>query len=252
MSFCSFIYRYAVLAGLVVTISPLGTAAARSISLEQDGILAIEAESSVDLPSQEWVFESDIAGFSGDGYLRAQRTSFNTPGFGILGYDFLVTNTADYQFAFSSRIGLGTSRSEHNDSWVRLVDEQGQGITPIANNNDTRAGEWHKVFMNVNGSWAHNASNRDRDARSLAWNLVEGTQYELQISSRSEDHLVDRLILWDRDRYNFANEATGTNPNNVAFRGLATSIVVPEPASAALILMSVAGIATRRRSIHCC
>ncbi|QDU70333.1 hypothetical protein [Mucisphaera calidilacus] len=169
-----------------------------------------------------------ITGFSGTGYLRAQRDALGSPGHGTLTYAFEITNSASYQFAFSSRIGAGTQSSEHNDTWVRIVDADGNALAPIPNENVKNGAYWYKVYMNNRHGWIHDASNKDNDPHSLSWNLAAGAQYAIQISSRSKDHLVDRLFLGDRNRYALANKTSGKSANNTMFRNLENSLLAGE------------------------
>ncbi|MEM9252820.1 MAG: PEP-CTERM sorting domain-containing protein [Planctomycetota bacterium] len=211
---------------------------------EADGIVAIEAESASSIPAQ-WQVESSVAGYSGSGYLRALQSS--GPGVGVISYDFKINTTSDFQFAFRNRIGQGSSTTDHNDTWVRLTDDEGNGLAPIPNDNVvTGSNQWYKVYMNVLGSWTHNASNKDFDPNSLSWSLTAGNEYSLEIANRSSGHLVDRLFLWDREEYNLANQGGGWGANNGAFDALPNS-VVPEPSSAALVALGAMALGWRRR-----
>lgn len=191
--------------------------------LEEAGLVVIEAESQ-DV-SQYFILESSEDGFLGSGYLRAQTDSFNSGGKGTIEYPFLINTAGTYQLAMRSRIGHGDSNTESNDTFFRLVHDDGVAITPEPNDNTPHSGGWHKVYMNTGGKWSNDASNHDNNPRSVSWNLQSGQRYALQISARSKDHLLDRIILWDRSAYSLANKATGKQANNAEFDALFPSPV---------------------------
>jgi rhamnogalacturonyl hydrolase YesR len=191
------------------------------IHYESDGLVVIEAESQP--PGSRFDFETRVPGFKGSGYFRGNLDILNLGGFAKVSYPFFINEGGTYQFAFRSRIGRGDSSTDANDSFIRLVDSAGNPVQPVPNQNVTTSDSWYKVYMNVNGSWSHQASNKDQDPHSLSWNLESGTGYALELSVRSRDHLVDRLILWDTARHNLANTRTGKQPDEAAFHTLDAS-----------------------------
>ncbi|MEM9417999.1 MAG: PEP-CTERM sorting domain-containing protein [Planctomycetota bacterium] len=238
------------IAALVLSVSMGSGIVAQDTYLEKDGLLVLEAEAASNIPTNHWAVDSSVAGASGGSYLRAKTNSFGNPGRGTISYNFQTTSTGNFQFNFRSRIGQGTSNTEHNDTWVRLVDRNGNAIAPIANNNDVRSGRWMKAYRNGNVSqWISQASNRDNDPHSISWSLQKDTEYAIQLSSRSAGHLVDRLYLWDRSRYNFANQNAGWGANENALNNLTNSGLVPEPGTAALSLGVMGWLLLRRRQI---
>jgi len=193
--------------------------------IESEGLLVIEVES-IDSGSR-FTLESSVAGYKGTGYFRGNANMFNIGGVGKLAYPFEIANSSTYQFAFRSRIGEGTSNTDSNDTFIRLVDSEGNPVIPVANQNVTTTGSWYKVYMNHAGDWSHQASNKDNDPHSLSWVLEAGNMYALEMSVRSKNHLVDRLILWDINQYNLANKLTGKQPNEAAFDKLTVSVPPP-------------------------
>lgn len=188
---------------------------------EADGLLVMEVESQD--PGARFDFENSVPGYKGSGYFRGNLDILNVGGFSKITYPFSITEGGTYQFAFRSRIGRGTSNTDANDSFIRLVDADGNPVQPVPNQNVTTTESWYKVYMNVTGTWSHQASNKDNDPHSLSWTLEPATEYALEMSIRSKDHLVDRLILWDTSRYNLANKTTGKQPDEAAFNALEES-----------------------------
>ncbi|MBB6428272.1 hypothetical protein HNQ40_000078 [Algisphaera agarilytica] len=224
-----------------------GQASAQDVYLEKDGLLVLEAEAA-DVPSNHWQVESAVAGASGGTYLRAKTNSFGTPGMGIIDYHFETTTTGTFQFNYRTRIGQGSSSTDHNDTWVRLVDDNSNPVVPVVNNNDIRTGQWMKAYRNGDiTQWISQASNLDNVGRSISWSLEEGMRYSLQISSRSAGHLVDRLYLWDKSQYNFADKDRGFGANENALNAFGNSQLVPEPGTAVLTLGVVGAVLLGRR-----
>lgn len=194
---------------------------AARIYLEANGLVVMEAESQD--PGQSFSLEDTVQGYTGTGYFRGKINSFNTGGVGPVAYPFHIVTGGRYQFAFRSRIGEGTSSTDANDSFIRLVDEEGVPVTPVPNNHVVTSGSWYKVYMNIFGSWSHQASNKDNDPHSLSWQLEAGKTYAIQMAVRSRGHLVDRLILWNHARHSLANKTTGKGTTELLFNNLEES-----------------------------
>mgnify|MGYP005841540609 CR=1 FL=1 len=199
----------------------LALPALAQLHYEADGLLVMEVESQD--PGARFDFERSESGYKGMGYFRGNLGPFNVGGLSEITYPFLIEEGGTYQFAFRSRIGRGTSTTEANSSFIRLVDAEGNPLEPVPNENVVTSDSWYKLYLNVNGSWSHEASNNENDPHSLSWNLQSGQEYALEISIHSKDHLVDRLILWDTTRHNLANTTTGKSPNEAAFNAIEPS-----------------------------
>ncbi len=194
---------------------------------EADGLLVIEAESQS--PGSRFDIERNEPGYKGTGYFRGNLDFPNLGGLSKVTYPFFVSEGGTYQFAFRSRIGRGTGTTEANSSFIRLVDADGNPVEPVPNQNVVTSDSWYKVYMNVNGSWSHQASNKDNDPHSLSWVLQPGGQYALELSVHSKDHLVDRLILWETARHSLASTTTGKETNESAFNALEASRTSNKP-----------------------
>ncbi|GEM_PF-1397175 len=172
---------------------------------EENGLVVFEVESSPALSG--WRSETTISDYKGDAYYYCTQNGLSSGGNGLLEYNFDVTNAGEYQLQWRSYIAKGSDSTEHNDSWARLVDSDGNPVTPIANSLDP-TGSWYKVYMNTTGRWHWQASNVDGNPKAIAWNLEAGKTYTFQISARSEGHAIDRVLLWNRSGgfgHNFGN-----------------------------------------------
>ena len=236
----------------ILIFAPSSLQAQAPVYQATNGYLAVEAESATNLPTG-WVRENTFADASGESYLRTTLNSFGRPGRGILNYNFAVDSGGAFQFALRSQIGEGDSGTDSNDTWVRLLDANGNALAPRSNQNDPRGNQWFKSYQNNFGRWSYQASNVDRVGRSISWQLADDTEYTLQLSARSRGYLVDRIFLWDQGLYNFANEERGfaTGNSQRAFDRLQNSALVsavPEPSSVALLLsLGLLGACQRRR-----
>lgn len=171
-----------------------------------------------------------FSGASGGEYLRTTQNSFGTPGLGILSYDFHVDTGGAFQFAMRSQVGEGTSTTDANDTWVRVVDSMGVPLVPRANDNDIRTGQWMKAYQNSIGQWNYQASNVDNVGRSISWQLADDTSYSLQLSARSRGLLLDRIFLYDQSRYELNDEFRGfrTGRSAAGFDALTNSALVSQ------------------------
>lgn len=173
---------------------------------ELNGIVVMEAES---VPiGDQWAFETEIAGYSGIGYIVGQVDTFNLGGKGLMRFPIQIGSGGRYQLSWKSRITEGDSNTDFNDSFARLTDASGTPIDTVPNEN-VKIGEWYKVYMNKVNQWSYDARNKDNDPHSLSWNLEADTLYYFEISARSKGHGLDRIVLWNRDQHSFGNFENG-------------------------------------------
>ncbi|MEX0291564.1 MAG: Ig-like domain-containing protein [Flavobacteriaceae bacterium] len=172
----------------------------------QNGLVIIEAE---DLnTSAGWTTNSSASGFTGNGYLEWQGgDSFNTPGNGLISTSIEINEPGTYLFQWRNKVGHGTSITESNDTWLRFPDAsdfygekagghivypKGSGKSP----NPAGAGSngWFKVYVNsLDWVWAANTS--DHDPHKIYVTFDTAGIYTMEISGRSDHHLIDRIVL---------------------------------------------------------
>ena len=204
---------------LLLASVPLSLAA--QYYLEADGVLVIESES--ELTTSAFALETTVPGYKGDAYLRNIFELEGTGGFRKMSYPIRMANAGTYQLALRSRIGAGDDPTTANSSFIRLLDESGTPIEPVANQNVPANELWFEVHTTVLGAWNHESSNNEADPRSLAWQLEKGGKYTLEFSVRNRDHLVDRFILWNRGLHAFADTTTGKGTDETALDALLAS-----------------------------
>ena len=179
----------------------------RPLFQEENGLVVIEAESAM-IPG-EWSQETALSPFTGENYLLYTGPDlFNTPGRALLEYEIMISTPGKYRFQWRSRIAIGDSNTEHNDSWLRfpnasdfygqkgeaLVYPKGVGKTPNPEGS-TREG-WFKIYQNVRDNWTWRASTSDRDPHDIFVEFDSAGTYLMQIAGRSNGHAIDRIALY--------------------------------------------------------
>lgn len=188
---------------------------------EENGLVVIEAESSISFG--EWTKETAIPLFTGENYLLYQGADyFNSPGNSKMTYQLQITTAGKYRFQWRSRIAIGDSNTEHNDSWLRFPDaadfyaEKGnvrlypKGIGKTPNPEGSSREGWFKVYQNVRNNWTWRASTSDRDPHNIYVEFDSAGTYTLEVAGRSNGHALDRIVLY----HSAVSEAVATNINN--------------------------------------
>ncbi|MBT8184207.1 MAG: hypothetical protein KJN76_05160, partial [Eudoraea sp.] len=174
---------------------------------EVNGIAVIEAES-VDGPG--WAQRSSQSGFTGNGYNSYEGTNyFGSPGNNVVTYTVRINTPGTYRFQWRNKIGVlasSNASTEHNDSWLKFPDAsdfygqrgnsriwpKGSGKSP--NPEGASGGGWFKVYTNtINWSWSTQTSDFDPHQVFAVFNSPG--VYRIQVSGRSNGHLIDRMVL---------------------------------------------------------
>ncbi|WP_067151781.1 malectin domain-containing carbohydrate-binding protein [Pseudotamlana agarivorans] len=174
---------------------------------EVDGLVVIEAEN-LSLPTG-WNVENTTTGFTGSGYISwAGGESFSSPGQGVITTKIKINAAGTYLLQWRTRIGEGNNiiANNDNDAWVRFNDAsefyakqgnriiypQGSGQTPVANGSGgdnwfnlyTYFGFWN--WLTITNEYSPYAIYVDFDAPGI---------YTMEISARSENYSIDRIVL---------------------------------------------------------
>ena len=171
------------------------------VFLESNGLVVIEAES---MPVVgQWELRTEVANFKGTGYLHWTGPIRLAPNAAVdrdaITYHFKIENAGNYEFRFRSYIAGGDSALDSNDSWVRFP--TGENI-----DGELELHGWTKAFQNQFGQWSWGANTEDHvngGSSQLRQYFSAGEHY-MQISGRSTDHAVDRMILFNTDMRGFA------------------------------------------------
>jgi uncharacterized protein YjdB len=172
-----------------------------------NGIVVMEAEN-LSIPSG-WSKQSTVSGFTGSGYISWTGPEyFSSVGNGLISTKIFINSPGVYRFQMRSRVGNGSSSTEHNDTWVRFPDAsdyfalKGSGTTKIypkgsgktPNPNGAGSGGWFKIYMN-SLNWTWNTYTSDNDAHDIYVQFNSSGVYTMELSARSSFHLIDRLVL---------------------------------------------------------
>ncbi len=195
--------------------------------LESGGVVVIDIES-LSIPSG---WQSRTGDGSIDGYIEwTSGNNFNSPGNGTITANVFISEPGTYQFLWRSSIRNGTDTTEHNDSWLKILADQFYGLknqsivcpkgSPSSNAcqggnpNGSSSDGWFKIYRSGGAAndWKWQASTSDNDAHDIYADFSRAGNYRIQISARSSNHGLDRLVLF-RSR----------NPSSNVGRASATS-----------------------------
>ncbi|MEH6770807.1 putative Ig domain-containing protein [Maribacter arcticus] len=183
---------------------------------ENNGLVVIEMESLT--YGSNWSEQTSASGFTGDSYLFNSVDSFGSPGNGTITTQVEITTPGLYRFQWYNKIGIIAATdptTEHNDAWLRFNDADdfygaiddagttgivypvGVGKTPIVQG--ASSGGWLKVYTNTI-AWNWNTKTSDNDARKVFVQFDNPGIYTMEVSSRSDGHLIDRATLHKVDQ----------------------------------------------------
>lgn len=154
------------------------------IFIEKNGLIVFEVES---IPIAEgWELETEVNGYSGEGYLTWKLPTNTQPqGQGLLAYTFKVSNPGTYTVKIRN-FHPCEDFTECNDIFLKM--------------NDT---EWRKNFNHTLAEWDWNSQQDvDHVFSDASYELEEGI-HTLYLSRRSEDFSIDKIAI--------LNEATPEN-----------------------------------------
>ncbi|WP_026810752.1 malectin domain-containing carbohydrate-binding protein, partial [Arenibacter latericius] len=183
---------------------------------ENNGLVVMEMENLIF--GANWSEETSETGFTGNGYLNNQVDNFNTPGNGTITTKVNITTPGVYRFQWHNKIGTiapSNPNTEHNDAWLRFPDADdffssgattgvepkkypgGSGKTPVVNG--ATSGGWFKVYTNTI-AWNWDTQTSDNELQYVFVQFDNPGEYTMEISSRSEGHLIDRATLHKVDQ----------------------------------------------------
>ncbi len=189
---------------------------------EKNGVVMMEVESSA--PKGGWKLQRSLSGYSGSGYYIWTGTdafSKGSAGRGAITYTFRIAKAGNYQMRWRSRIGKGTSRTEHNDSWVRFP--TGKNVR-----GEQALSGWTKVFMNTRDKWVWQSATVDRVGKSVRQYFSAGV-HTVQISGRSSGHAIDKIALYRYDSVSFSASKFDSLPNSGTGASTSAPSRNPEP-----------------------
>lgn len=171
------------------------------------GLVVIEAEN-LEISGTNWNIKTNFNDYTGAGYLSWDgNNSLNNPGNGLITTSIKISTPGTYRFQWRSRIGVGSNSTEHNDSWLRFpnasdfyaekngnrIYPKGSGQTP--NPNGAGSDGWFKIYLSGSTNWTWSTRTSDNDAHDIFVVFNTPGIYSMEISGRSQYHLIDRITL---------------------------------------------------------
>ena len=189
---------------------------------DDNGLIVIEIESQP--PADDWVLETAVDGYTGSGYYRWDGPNNNgTQGEGLLEYTIQVQRTGTYRFVWRSK-NVPEVRGLHNDAWLRFPDVPagdfygvnnenvvypvGSGFTP--NPEGAGGNNWFKIYQSQPEDWSWQALTNDNNGYIIFVDFDTPGVYTMQISGRSSDFAIDRVVL----SHDSINNNTARDLNN--------------------------------------
>lgn len=191
---------------------------------ESEGIVIMEIESAENYGN--WELETSLTGHTGDGYLHYKGVNFySDPGNSLLNFEIAIEQAGRYRFQWHSKIAIGESNTEHNDSWLKFKDasdfygeKDGQRVYPkgvgkTPNPNGTSKDGWLKIYQNNQNNWTWITRTSDHDPHEIFVEFDTAGIYKLEISGRSNGHAINRLALF-HDEANAAQALDLSRPES--------------------------------------
>ncbi|WP_194766550.1 T9SS type A sorting domain-containing protein [Tamlana sp. I1] len=180
---------------------------------EQNGILTIEMESGV-INDSRWKIGTENETINGQlrvtNYLYwTGAESFSNLSNAPIVYKIKINNPGTYRFAWRMRVGMGTSKGEHNDAWLKIDGEDFYGIKdgnkvypkPYCNSDASltcAAGSSTQNFIKAFGNrldWGFVTNTNDHVAHRVFVTFNEAKEYTITVDARSTYLFIDRMVL---------------------------------------------------------
>ncbi len=192
---------------------------------EVNGIAVMEAESNV-IPSQWSVSLKNQESF----IEWIDEEFFGTPGEGTITYKVSFSKTGLYRLQWRNKINQGTDKSQNNDTWLKMPNNQNVVFFGYKGNNDASASdveselsknsdkivfpkgtdlgndaagskdEWLKIYTN-NAGWTWETNTNDETPFHVYVKINNPGVYELNISGRAKFHAIDKIVLYHIDTH---------------------------------------------------
>jgi hypothetical protein len=189
----------------------LSSAVADEIHNEADGIVRLEVENT-NSPLGLWEKKSDLAGFSGSGYLEFTGNEFDLgDADSPLSYHFKINRGGTYVLDLHcAKKTIGEHADWANDCYVRVVGDYSAGPgphdVPMGNASLSLLKRDTKYFGGKSNAWEwsvgdwHFTGGRldpggKKNKRTAIYNFKAGETYTLVISGRSKAFRIDRAVF---------------------------------------------------------
>jgi hypothetical protein len=185
---------------------------AEAETISNSGLVVVELESNQQ--SSSWKKGSTEVEGKSITYIFSDTEYFKNPGNKLLEYKIKIGLPGTYGFLWHSKVGAGTSPTDNNDTWLRIIDaddffaknSQGSILHPkgiCVSDCPNGAGEkgWFKVYSNGTVNWSWRTKTSDKDPHEIYATFNEAGTYTVQISARSANQFLDRFVLYHLEKY---------------------------------------------------
>lgn len=174
---------------------------------DKNGLVVIEAENIS--YSGNWKKRTTVPGYTGAAYIQWEGADqFQNPGTGVIDIKVRINSAGTYKFQWRNKVGKGADSKEHNDTWLKFPDADdfygektgghrvypaGTGKTPTPEGASKNG--WFKVYLNSTTNWTWKSKTSDFDPHEIYVKFNKAGIYTMQLSARSDFHLIDRIVL---------------------------------------------------------
>ncbi|WP_139956557.1 T9SS type A sorting domain-containing protein [Flavicella sediminum] len=230
---------------------------------EKEGLLTIEMESGV-INDNRWKIGTETETINGENrdtnYLYwSGSESFNSLSNAPIVYNVKINNPGTYRFAWRMKVGLGISKGEHNDAWLKIDAEDFYGVKngakvypkPYCNSSDdltcaagTSTDNFIKAFGNTL-DWVFVTNTNDHVAHRVFVTFNEAKEYTITVDARSSNLFIDKMVLRkngisDSSAFDLDNEASSCyEALSVDAQKIKEIKIFPNPTKAKLALANL-------------
>lgn len=192
--------------------------------IEENGLVVIEMENNPGI-SGNWKTNATTttsdnindpgSATGGDFIVWEAAQNLGNPGVGLLTYPVEITTPGVYRFQWRNQVGLGTSSTEHNDTWLKIEADAfygeknngssivcPNGLDPVQNDctgtttlNGSSGDGWFKIYASQGTNWGWSTFTSDNDGHLIYARFDQPGTYNILVSARSSSHVIDRMVL---------------------------------------------------------
>ncbi|WP_339901197.1 hypothetical protein [uncultured Cyclobacterium sp.] len=186
-------------------------AIAQGVFNEQKSLLVIEVESAAGI--EDWMRDSSSVEDGKIHFMYSNTEHFKDPGNKTLRYPVKINNPGLYKIIWHSKVGMGTSSTDNNDTWLRVVGasdffgkKENHIVRPHGKCKDDcpeGAGKegWFKVYSHGTTDWTWRTKTSDNDPHEIFVRFKKKGSYWIEVSARSAYHFLNRIVLYDPEKY---------------------------------------------------
>lgn len=168
------------------------------------------------VPHSGWASGTALIGSIPMTYLYGTNAYLTTPGRNLLSYKIKISSPGTYRFVWHCKVGKGTSKTDHNDNWLRIADaaafyaKKGSSVVRprgICTNdcpNGAGSNGWFKVYSNGTINWTWNTWTSDNDPHGIYARFDTAGIYTVEVSLRSDYQFLNRFVMFNESIHSLA------------------------------------------------